>query len=125
MDGRLQLHGWGWSQRNIKGCRTRPSASIAPSFIPLRERGRRRPTTWEAGSNACFVAHLCLPACLPCPGMCFYDGNIFAAQRVSCACESLNLYVFPVRVRVRSSLSLDFTSSSPLFLQSISSFILL
>ena len=109
-DGRLQLHGWGWSQRNIKGCLARPSASIAPSFIPSRKRGRRRPTTWEAGSSASFVAHPCLPACLPAchARVCAFTMAIYLLHKgVPWGCESLNLYVFPVRVRVRSSLSFD------------------
>ena len=47
----------------------------------------------------------CLPACLPCPGMCFYDGNIFAAQRGPLGLRESELVRFP-RPRPRPVLPL-------------------
>ena len=79
------------------------------TFFHSVARAREEEADNLGGGQQCMLCGSPVPACLPCPGMCFYDGNIFAAQRVSCACESLNLYVFPVRVR--SSLSLHFLFS--------------
>ena len=63
-----------------------------------------RPATWEAGRQPCMLCYSPLPC--PCasarPGMCFYDGNIFAAQRVPSR-ESQLLYSPPTLPSLCSS----------------------
>ena len=83
------------------GCRGggRPSTSIHCTFSPsVALEGRMRKEGQQlgrrAGSHACFVTRPCHARPSARPGMCFYDGNIFAAQRVPSR-ESQLLYSPP------------------------------
>ena len=100
----LEEEGWpvavawlGMEPEEYQGMQNAP-IGLHRTFFHSVARAREEEADNLGGGQQCMLCGSPVPACLPCPGMCFYDGNIFAAQRVSCACESLNLYVFPVRV---------------------------
>ena len=94
----------GWVQRREGG---RPSTSIHCTFSPsVALKGRMRKEGQQlgrrAGSHACFVTRPCHARPSARPGMCFYDGNIFAAQRVPSR-ESQLLYSPPTLPSLCSS----------------------